>query len=71
MEIKPGKYKHFKGGEYQVLGIAKHTETLEDLVVYKPLYDDPLAKLWVRPISMFSDTILVDGKEIQRFEIIG
>ncbi|MBO5952936.1 MAG: DUF1653 domain-containing protein [Oscillospiraceae bacterium] len=55
MEIKPGKYRHFKGKEYEVLGIAKHSETLEPMVVYKALYDE--GGLWVRPASMWLEQV--------------
>lgn len=68
--IKLGKYKHFKGKEYKVLGIAKHSETLEDMVLYEPLYEDSSAKLWVRPLEMFLGEVEVDGKKIKRFEFI-
>ena len=54
--IKLGKYRHFKGGEYEVIGIAKHSETLEDMVVYRALYVD--GGLWVRPASMFLESII-------------
>lgn len=67
--IKLGKYRHFKGNEYEVIGIAKHSETLEDFVVYKALYGEH--GLWVRPLKMFEETIIRDGKEIKRFEYIG
>lgn len=66
--IKLGKYRHFKGNEYEVIGIAKHSETLEDFVVYKALYGEH--GLWVRPLKMFEETIIRDGKEIKRFEYI-
>lgn len=68
MEIKIGKYRHFKGNEYQVIGIAKHSETLEEMVVYKALYGD--GGLWVRPASMWNETIERDGKTFQRFTFI-
>lgn len=55
MELKPGKYRHFKGKEYRVLGIASHSETLEPMVVYQALYGD--GGLWVRPASMWNETI--------------
>jgi cyclomaltodextrinase / maltogenic alpha-amylase / neopullulanase len=67
--LKLGKYRHYKGNEYQVIGIAKHSETLEDLVVYKKLYDDH--GLWVRPLKMFIEKVDVDGKKVPRFEYIG
>lgn len=67
-EIKLGKYKHFKGNEYEVIGIAKHSETLEEFVVYKALYGE--GGLWIRPSSMFLETIEQDGKTMPRFEFI-
>ncbi len=66
--IKPGKYKHYKGNEYEVIGIAKHSETMEDMVVYKALYGD--GEIWVRPLSMWNETVIKDGKEYRRFEYI-
>jgi len=66
--IKLGKYRHYKGKEYQVIGIAKHSETLEDLVVYKALYGE--GQIWVRPIKMFEEKVMVDGVEVPRFEFI-
>ncbi len=68
-EIPLGKYKHFKGNLYEVIGIAKHSETLEKLVVYKALYEKE-HKLWVRPLKMFLETIIRDGKTFKRFEKI-
>ncbi|MDO8647156.1 MAG: DUF1653 domain-containing protein [Candidatus Diapherotrites archaeon] len=71
--VKPGKYRHFKGKMYEVLGIGRHSETLEEFVVYRALYDSEFGKnaLWVRPKAMFLEKILKDGKEIPRFEFIG
>lgn len=69
MEIKLGKYRHFKGNEYEVIGIAKHSETLEPMVVYKALYGD--GELWVRPLSMWDETITRDGQTFKRFQFIG
>ena len=66
--IEPGKYKHYKGGEYQVLGVAKHSETLEDFVVYEALYNNEIAKLWIRPLAMFEEEVEVDGKRVPRFK---
>ena len=68
MEIKLGKYRHFKGNEYEVIGIAKNSETLEETVVYKALYGD--GGLWVRPASMWNETVERDGKTFKRFEYI-
>lgn len=66
MEIKPGKYRHYKGKEYEVLGMAKHSETLEAMVVYKMLYGD--FGLWVRPAKMWNEVVIFNGKECKRFE---
>lgn len=71
MEIKPGIYKHFKGGMYRVIGVAKHSETLEDLVVYEALYDNPKSKFWVRPLENFLEEVELDGKKVPRFEYVG
>lgn len=65
MEIKPGKYRHFKGNEYEVLGTARHSETEEELVVYRALYGD--GGLWVRPVSMWTETVERDGQTVQYF----
>lgn len=63
--MKPGKYRHFKGGEYLVQGVARHSETGESLVVYTPLYGE--GGLWVRPLSMFEEMVALDGREQPRF----
>ena len=68
MEIKLGKYRHFKGNEYEVIGIAKHSETLEEMVVYRALYGE--AGIWVRPGEMWNETVERDGKVFQRFTYI-
>lgn len=73
-EIKLGKYDHFEGKQYEVIGFARHSETLEELVIYKALYDSKKFgkdALWARPKSMFLETINIDGKEIPRFKFIG
>lgn len=69
MEIKPGRYRHFKGKEYEVLGVAKHSETEEELVVYRALYGE--GGLWVRPASMWNELVERDGKTFRRFSLIG
>lgn len=68
-EIKLGKYRHFKGNEYEVIAIAKHSETTEDYVVYKALYGD--GGMWVRPASMWNETVERDGNTYKRFTYIG
>ena len=68
-DIKPGRYRHFKGKEYEVLGVARHSETEEELVVYRALYGD--FGLWVRPVSMWNETVKRDGKTFRRFTYIG
>lgn len=69
MEIKLGKYRHFKGNEYEVIGIAKHSEDLSPMVVYKALYGD--GGLWVRPAEMWNETVDKDGYLGPRFQYIG
>lgn len=71
MKIKSGVYLHYKGKKYRVIGSAKHSETLEDLVVYETLYKNNLSKLWARPLKMFKERVLVDGKTVTRFKFIG
>ena len=68
-EIKLGKYRHFKGNEYEVIAIAKHSETTEDYVVYKALYGD--GGMWIRPASMWNETIERDGMTYKRFTYMG
>ena len=67
--IKLGRYRHFKGKEYEVLGVARHSETEEELVVYRALYGN--FGLWVRPVSMWNETVERDGKTFRRFTYIG
>ena len=67
-EIKLGKYRHFKGNEYEVIAIAKNSETLEEMVVYRALYGD--GGVWVRPASMWNETVERDGKTYKRFTYI-
>ena len=64
-----GRYRHFKGNEYEVIGIARHSETLEDMVVYKALYGE--GGMWVRPASMWEETVVHNGAEVKRFAYIG
>jgi hypothetical protein len=68
--IKLGVYRHFKGNEYKVLGIAKHSETLEEFVVYEALYKNSKNKLWVRPVAMFLEKVNHDGITEPRFKYI-
>jgi hypothetical protein len=69
--IKPGIYKHSKKGNlYKVHFIAKHSETLEDMVIYEALYENEMSKFWARPLSMFEGTVEIDGKQVPRFEYI-
>ena len=70
--IKKGHYEHYKGKRYEVIDIAMHSETLEVMVVYKMLYSSnfPEGTLWVRPLSMFNEEVLVDGKRVPRFKYL-
>ncbi len=63
--IPPGRYRHYKGNEYEVIGIAQHSETLEAMVVYRPLYGE--GGLWVRPATMFAEDVVIDGHTQPRF----
>ena len=67
--VKIGKYRHYKGNEYEVLCIANHSETLEPMVVYRALYGDN--QVWVRPLYMWNEKVLVDGVETVRFKYVG
>ena len=67
--IPLGIYRHYKGNEYEVIGFSKHSETLEDMVIYKTLYGD--GGTWVRPLSMWDNPIEINGKTVKRFEYIG
>lgn len=71
VKIKNGKYRHFKGGLYQVIALGKHSETLEDLVLYKALYNNTTSEYWVRPIDSFLGFKIIDGKKIARFKYLG
>ncbi len=70
MNLKIGIYEHYKGKRYRVIGIAKHSETLEDLVVYEALYNNEVSKLWVRPLSMFLGEITIGSQKVPRFKYI-
>jgi len=67
--LRSGRYRHYKGGLYEVLGVSRHSETLEPLVVYRPLYND--SGWWVRPHAMFVGMLNVDGQDVQRFAWVG
>ena len=66
ISVQPGRYRHYKGNEYTVLGVARHSETLEEFVVYRQDHG-----LWVRPAAMFAETVVVDGKTVPRFQLEG
>lgn len=67
--VSPGRYRHYKGKEYEVIGVARHSETEEEVVVYRTLYGN--FDLWVRPLAMFTETVVVDGAERPRFQYMG
>ena len=67
--IRPGRYRHFKGNEYEVIGTARHSETLEEMVVYRALYGE--FGLWVRPAAMWNEIVERNGKTFRRFTYIG
>ena len=66
MTVEPGRYRHYKGNYYEVIGTARHSETDELLVVYRPLYGE--RGLWVRPLAMFEETVTLEGGSVARFE---
>ncbi|MBQ7406363.1 MAG: DUF1653 domain-containing protein [Clostridia bacterium] len=66
---KKGRYRHYKGNEYEMIGTANHSETLEKMVVYRALYGE--GELWVRPLSMWQESVTVNGKSVLRFSYIG
>ena len=66
--VQPGRYRHYKGKEYTVLGVARHSETLEEHVVYRQEYGDH--GLWVRPAAMFAEMVVVEGQPVPRFAIL-
>ena len=71
-KVKPGIYRHYKGNLYNVVGVGRHSETLEEFVVYRALYDGEFGKnsIWIRPLSMFLEDVEVDGKKMPRFEFL-
>ncbi|MBN8544300.1 MAG: DUF1653 domain-containing protein [Alphaproteobacteria bacterium] len=69
--MKLGVYQHYKGPKYRVLGVVRHSETLEDLVYYECLYDNPNGQFWVRPKAMFTEVIEHQGQSMQRFTYVG
>ena len=72
-EIPKGLYEHFKGKRYEVIGLARHSETLEPMVVYKALYrgEYPEGSLWIRPLAMFKEQVTAGGKQVPRFRFLG
>ncbi len=68
-ELRPGRYRHYKGRYYEVIGVARHSETQEVLVVYRPLYGE--GGLWVRPLHMFTEEVERDGARQPRFSYVG
>jgi hypothetical protein len=68
-DLKPGKYRHYKGQDYEVFNIVRHSENEEQLVVYRCLYGD--FSWWVRPLAMFMETVIIDGETIPRFNYVG
>lgn len=69
-KFNPGYYRHYKGKKYLALGLAKHSETLENLVIYISLYENETSQMWVRPLEMFMDEVEIEGKKIPRFQFI-
>ena len=69
MDIKVGKYRHYKGNLYEVIGVANHSETLEKMVVYRALYGE--RELWVRPASMWNEEVNLGDKSVLRFTFVG
>lgn len=69
-DFKSGIYLHYKGKKYLTLGVAKHSETLEEMVVYVNLYENDHGNLWVRPLKMFQEKVEIDGKKVPRFKFI-
>lgn len=70
MELKPGIYRHYKGNNYRVHIVVKHSETLESFVCYETLYDNPESKFWIRPLAMFIENVDYNGQTQPRFKFI-
>jgi hypothetical protein len=68
MVIQPGRYRHYKGQEYEVIDVARHTETEEEFVVYRALYGE--RRLWIRPVTMFREFVIMEGQPCPRFQLI-
>jgi len=68
-DLPPGRYRHFKGNEYELIGLAQHSETMEWHVVYRALYGE--FGLWIRPSAMFAETVELDGQQVPRFRYLG
>ena len=68
MSVRPGRYRHYKGNDYTVVGVARHSETEEELVVYRKEYGD--RGLWVRPLAMFNEIVMVEEQEVPRFQLL-
>jgi hypothetical protein len=69
--VEGGVYRHYKGKLYRFHRVVRHSESLEELGLYETLYDNPLGVWWVRPLSMFFETVEIDGKILRRFEYVG
>jgi hypothetical protein len=72
-KIRPGKYRHYKGKLYEVIGTVRHSETVEELVLYKALYHSPefgTDQLWVRPLALFLETVVMNDEQVQRFAFL-
>ncbi len=71
MKVKKGIYEHYKGKRYEVIGVAKNSETLEEFVVYKALYKNKVSELWIRPLAIFLERVELKGKRVPRFRYVG
>jgi len=67
LSLLPGTYQHYKGKKYQVLNVGKHSENLEEMVIYQALYDNPISQIWIRPKKMFLESIAKDNRKVKRF----